>query len=133
MLRLVIDLLLMNDGEVKGVEYYHIGDEFSSRCTGGRRALLLCAFLAPKLSDLSLYWALVDRKIEVNLLNVGNYISLNNEVTIEDISAGLQRAISLTKLNNTEEFDAIVHSTGMLVVRGRGWPTRGLHRRRTSG
>lgn len=29
----------------------------------------------------------------------------------------MQRAISLTKLNTSEEFDAIVHSTGMLVVR----------------
>ena len=37
--------------------------------------------------------------------------------TIADISEGLQRAISLTKLNSLEEFDAIVHSTGMLVVR----------------
>lgn len=82
-----------------------------------RPLLLIHGYSATGLDFSNLYWALVDRKIEVELLNVGNYISLNNEITIEDISEGLQRAISLTKLNNSEEFDAIVHSTGMLVVR----------------
>ena len=82
-----------------------------------RPLLLIHGYSATGLDFTNLYWALVDRKVEVELLNVGNYISLNNEITIEDISEGLQRAISLTKLNNSEEFDAIVHSTGMLVVR----------------
>jgi hypothetical protein len=82
-----------------------------------RPLLLIHGYSATGLDFTNLYWALVDRKIEVELLNVGNYISLNNEITIEDISEGLQRAISLTKLNNTEEFDVIVHSTGILVVR----------------
>jgi len=51
-------------------------------------------------------------------LNVGNYISLNNEITIKDIAEGMERAIQLTpKLAGVDEFDAIVHSTGMLVVR----------------
>jgi pimeloyl-ACP methyl ester carboxylesterase len=51
-------------------------------------------------------------------VNVGNYISLNNEITIKDIAEGMERAIRLTpKLAGVEEFDAIVHSTGMLVVR----------------
>jgi hypothetical protein len=82
-----------------------------------RPLLLIHGYSATGLDFTNLYWALVDRKIDVELLNVGNYISLNNEITIADISEGLQRAISLTKLNNSEEFDAIVHSTGMLVVR----------------
>jgi len=82
-----------------------------------RPLLLIHGYSATGLDFTSLYWALADRNIEVKLLNVGNYISLNNEVTIEDISEGLQRAIELTELNNWEEFDAIVHSTGMLVVR----------------
>ena len=82
-----------------------------------RPLLLIHGYSATGLDFTALYWALVDCKIEVELLNVGNYISLNNEITIEDISEGLQRAISLTKLSNSEEFDAIVHSTGMLVVR----------------
>lgn len=51
-------------------------------------------------------------------VNVGNYVSLNNEITIKDIGEGLQRAIEQHEtLKDVEEFDAIVHSTGMLVVR----------------
>lgn len=82
-----------------------------------RPLLLIHGYSATGLDFTNLYWALVDRQIDVELLNVGNYISLNNEITIEDIAEGLQRAISLTKLNNSDEFDAIVHSTGMLVIR----------------
>lgn len=51
-------------------------------------------------------------------LNVGNYVSLNNEITIKDIGEGLERAIEHSeKLKGVDQFDAIVHSTGMLVVR----------------
>jgi hypothetical protein len=82
-----------------------------------RPLLLIHGYSADGLDFTNLYWALVDRKIEVKLLNVGNYISLNNEITIEDIAEGMQRAIDLSELNTSEEFDAIVHSTGMLVVR----------------
>jgi hypothetical protein len=82
-----------------------------------RPLLLIHGYSADGLDFTNLYWALVDRKIEVKLLNVGNYISLNNEITIEDIAEGMQRAIDLTELNTSEEFDAIAHSTGMLVVR----------------
>ena len=82
-----------------------------------RPLLLMHGYSADGLDFTNLYWALVDRKIEVKLLNVGNYISLNNEITIEDIAEGMQRAIDLTELNTSEKFDAIVHSTGMLVVR----------------
>ena len=50
--------------------------------------------------------------------NVGNYVSLNNEITIKDIAEGLDRAFRMHPiLNNAQEFDAIVHSTGMLVIR----------------
>ncbi|MFC5864302.1 esterase/lipase family protein [Acidicapsa dinghuensis] len=82
-----------------------------------RPLLLIHGYSATGLDFTNLYWALVDKKVDVELLNVGNYISLNNEITIEDIAEGMQRAISLTKLDASEEFDAIVHSTGMLVVR----------------
>jgi hypothetical protein len=82
-----------------------------------RPLLLIHGYSATGLDFEKLYWALADRNIDVELLNVGNYISLNNEITIEDISEGLERAINLTKLKDSEEFDAIVHSTGMLVVR----------------
>lgn len=83
-----------------------------------RPLLLIHGYSSSGFGLANLYWELVDRQIDVELLNVGNYISLNNEITIEDISEGLERAINLTdKLKNEQEFDAIVHSTGMLVVR----------------
>jgi hypothetical protein len=52
-------------------------------------------------------------------LNICNYISLNNEITIKDIAEGLDRAFRMhgTLQNENQEFDAIVHSTGMLVIR----------------
>jgi hypothetical protein len=58
------------------------------------------------------------QKIELIDIDVCNYISLNNEITIKDIAEGFDRALGLRKgLSKGEEFDAIVHSTGMLVVR----------------
>ena len=44
---------------------------------------------------------------------------MNNEVTIKDIAEGLDRAFRKHDVfgNETQEFDAIVHSTGMLVLR----------------
>lgn len=46
------------------------------------------------------------------------YRSLTNEVTIKDIAEGFNRALRVkVGLDKDEEFDAIVHSTGMLVVR----------------
>ncbi len=57
-------------------------------------------------------------KTDVVDINICNYISLNNEITIKDIAEGFDRALGLRAgLNKGEEFDAIVHSTGMLVVR----------------
>ncbi|MGH9572245.1 MAG: esterase/lipase family protein [Candidatus Acidiferrales bacterium] len=51
-------------------------------------------------------------------LNIGNYVSLNNEITIKDIAEGFDRALrNNPRLNQEQEFDAIVHSTGMLVIR----------------
>jgi hypothetical protein len=51
-------------------------------------------------------------------INVGNYVSLNNEITIKDIAEGFDRALrNNPRLNANQDFDAIVHSTGMLVIR----------------
>lgn len=51
-------------------------------------------------------------------LNIGNYVSLNNEITIKDIAEGFDRALrNNPRLDQNQEFDAIVHSTGMLVIR----------------
>ena len=63
--------------------------------------------------------ALVSSGIESNDINICNYISLNNEITIKDIAEGLDRAFRMHQVfgNETQEFDALVHSTGMLVLR----------------
>lgn len=52
------------------------------------------------------------------LLHVVDYVSLSNEVTIKDIAEGFDRALRIQAgLDQGQEFDAIVHSTGMLVIR----------------
>jgi hypothetical protein len=63
-------------------------------------------------------WAgkLQDRGFDAKQINICNYVSLNNEITIPDIGEGLNRAIQDVGWGNSE-FDAIVHSTGMLVIR----------------
>lgn len=54
---------------------------------------------------------------DATTIHVGNYVSLSNEVTIKDIAEGFDRALAVSKLKEGEPFDAIVHSTGMLVLR----------------
>jgi hypothetical protein len=59
-------------------------------------------------------------KLEARGYNVKvlGYTSLNDEVTLKDIAEGLERALHLPGgLKADEPFDAIVHSTGMLVIR----------------
>jgi pimeloyl-ACP methyl ester carboxylesterase len=47
-----------------------------------------------------------------------SYISLNNEITIKDIAEAFDRALAAQGgLDLDQPFDAVVHSTGMLVVR----------------
>lgn len=57
--------------------------------------------------------------IKIADINICNYISLNNEISIKDIAEGFDRALANHPLlkDENQEFDAIVHSTGMLVVR----------------
>ena len=56
-------------------------------------------------------------------MHVCGYRSLTNEISIKDIAEGFDRALRLrTPLATGEPFDAIVHSTGMLVVRS--WLTQ---------
>jgi len=52
-------------------------------------------------------------------INICSYVSLNNEITIKDIAEGLDRAFRNHKVlqDENQDFDAIVHSTGMLVLR----------------
>lgn len=57
-----------------------------------------------------------------------NYETLTNEVTITDIAEGFDRALRIQAgLDEDQEFDAIVHSTGMLVIRA--WLASYAHRR----
>lgn len=59
-----------------------------------------------------------DWGIPATTVHVGNYVSLNNEITIKDIAEGFDRALAREAcLPADSEFDAIVHSTGMLVLR----------------
>jgi hypothetical protein len=55
-------------------------------------------------------------------IEIGNYITLDNEVTIKDLGEAFDRALRFTAWSkgmkeDTWTFDAIVHSTGMLVLR----------------
>ena len=50
-------------------------------------------------------------------IHLGNYISLSNEISIKDIAEGFDRALRDSPLKEGQPFDAIVHSTGMLVIR----------------
>jgi len=63
-------------------------------------------------------WAgkLQSRGFDAKQINICNYVSLNNEITIPDIGEGLNRAIQDVGWGDSE-YDAIVHSTGMLVIR----------------
>jgi len=61
---------------------------------------------------------LSDRGFETASVFIGNYISLSNEITIKDIAEGLDMALRRDAgLDPDRPFDAVVHSTGMLVIR----------------
>jgi pimeloyl-ACP methyl ester carboxylesterase len=58
------------------------------------------------------------RGYDIRLVRLANYQSLTNEITIKDLAEALDRALRTTAgLNQDEPFDAIVHSTGSLVIR----------------
>ena len=51
-------------------------------------------------------------------LRTCTYVSLNNEVTVKDLAEAFDRALATQGgLDADQPFDAMVHSTGMLVVR----------------
>jgi pimeloyl-ACP methyl ester carboxylesterase len=74
-------------------------------------------------------WAkIVGQSSPIRDVHIGKYTSLTNEVTIKDIAEGFDRALRVEgRLHDDEPFDAIVHSTGMLVVRA--WLTTYPQRR----
>ena len=58
------------------------------------------------------------RGYDVKTIRVSNYKSLTNELTIKDVAEGLERALRIDAgLSVDEPFDAVVHSTGGLVIR----------------
>ena len=72
--------------------------------------------------------ALSGRGYDVSSIHVPSYRTLTNEITIKDIAEGLDRALRIRAgLASDEPFDAIVHSTGMLVIRA--WLTAYAKRR----
>jgi len=73
--------------------------------------------------------ALMERGYEAADIRVGDYVSTSNEVTIRDIAEGFDRALrEQAGLDEDAEFDALVHSTGSLVIRD--WITSYEGRRR---
>lgn len=61
---------------------------------------------------------LKDRYKHAEQISICDYVSLTNEVTIKDLAEGFDFALSTRPgLKDDEDFDAIVHSTGMLVLR----------------
>ena len=71
---------------------------------------------------------LEQRGYDVAMVHACTYRSLTNEVTIKDIAEGFDRALRIQAgLSAEEPFDAIVHSTGMLVIRA--WLTAYAGRR----
>src|ERR1700722_2891155 len=86
------------------------------------RTLLIHGYSASGLEFQAWKDALANSGIDVATIEIGNYISLNNEITIKDLGEGFDRALRLTKWSagskdDSWTFDAIVHSTGMLVIR----------------
>ena len=71
---------------------------------------------------------LEQRGYDVAMIHACSYRSLTNEITIKDIAEGFDRALHIRSgLDADEPFDAIVHSTGMLVIRA--WLTAYAGRR----
>jgi hypothetical protein len=61
---------------------------------------------------------LEERGYDVTMIHACSYRSLTNEVSIKDIAEGFDRALRIRAgLDDDQPFDAIVHSTGMLVIR----------------
>jgi len=84
----------------------------------GRPLVLIHGYSDKGESFFPLRDALKARGVALIDINICTYISLNNEITINDIAEGLERAFrNHPVMKNNPDFDAIVHSTGMLVIR----------------
>jgi len=56
------------------------------------------------------------RGFKVEDIFIGNYVTENNEINVDDIAEGFDRALRLRGMAD-KPFDIVVHSTGMLVLR----------------
>jgi len=86
----------------------------------GRPRLIIHGYSDQGKSFIPLAKALEAKGISVDDINIASWISLSNEITLKDVGEALERALRDPALNGKladKEFDAIVHSTGMLVVR----------------
>jgi hypothetical protein len=86
------------------------------------RVLLIHGYSANWQAFLPWKAALSAAGIATETISVGNYVTLNNEVTIKDLGEAFDRALRMTKFasdipGDAWTFDAVVHSTGMLVLR----------------
>jgi hypothetical protein len=95
-----------------------------------RFVLLIHGYSASGTDFLPWKKALEAANIPAAIVDVGNYVTLNNEVTIKDLGEAFDRALRLNKFpgvprGDNWSFDAIVHSTGMLVLRQ--WLTSDPH------
>ena len=94
----------------------------SDRSATPNRTLLIHGYSASGQEFQNWKAALVKANIDTTTIEIGNYLSLNNEITIKDLGEAFDRALRLTKWSagskdDSWTFDAIVHSTGMLIVR----------------
>jgi hypothetical protein len=94
----------------------------SDRSSTPNRTLLIHGYSASGAEFQAWKKDLAAAQIDVATIEIGNYISLNNEITIKDLGEAFDRALRLTKWSagskdDSWTFDAIVHSTGMLVIR----------------
>ncbi|MGB6870135.1 MAG: hypothetical protein WBD93_11045 [Acidobacteriaceae bacterium] len=86
------------------------------------RVLLIHGYSADWKAFLPWKEVLADAGIDAETISVGNYVTLNNEVTIKDLGEAFDRALRKTTFaqeiaGDAWTFDAVVHSTGMLVLR----------------
>ena len=71
---------------------------------------------------------LVANGYDAHTISVCSYQTLTNEISVKDVAEGFDRALrERAGLSADEPFDAIVHSTGMLVIRD--WLTTYAERR----
>lgn len=85
-----------------------------------RRPLVLLHGYSDKGASFARWREILERDggYETTTIHVGDYVSLSNEVTLKDLAEGFDRALRVRAgLSEGEQFDAIVHSTGGLVIR----------------